>query len=139
MDRTERELRLYRRLSLLVGAVYLVWWLAVEAMLPHAYNPLLGRLAKRLAELTPGDLKISFFANSGTEAVEGALKLARAATSRTKIVGTRDAFHGKTFGALSVSGRPYYRSAYAPLVPDVVHVPFGDVAALEAQPERAVA
>jgi putrescine aminotransferase len=97
------------------------------------FNPLMGRLARRLAEITPGDLQISFFANSGTEAVEGALKLARAATSRTKIVGTRDAFHGKTFGALSVSGRPYYRSAYAPLVPDVVHVPFGDVAALEAQ------
>ena len=60
------------------------------------FNPLLGRLAKRLAELTPGDLKISFFANSGTEAVEGALKLARAATERTKLVGTHDAFHGKT-------------------------------------------
>ena len=93
-------------------------------------NPLAGRLAKRLAELTPGDLQISFFANSGTEAVEGALKLARAATKRTKIVSTLDAYHGKTLGALSVSGRAYYRDAYAPLVPDVVHVPFGDLEAL---------
>jgi putrescine aminotransferase len=93
----------------------------------------MGRLAKRLAELTPGDLQISFFANSGAEAVEGALKLARAATKRTKIVGTRDAFHGKTFGALSVSGRAGYQSAFVPLLPDVVHVRFGDLAALEAQ------
>lgn len=97
------------------------------------FNPLMGRLARRLAELTPGDLQISFFANSGAEAIEGALKLARAATKRTKIIGTHNAFHGKTFGALSVSGRPYYRSAYAPLVPEVVHVPFGELDALEAQ------
>jgi putrescine aminotransferase len=97
------------------------------------FNPLMGRLAKRLAELTPGDLQISFFANSGAEAVEGALKLARAATKRTKIVATHNAYHGKTLGALSVSGRPYYQSAYAPLVPDVVHLPFGDTAGLEAE------
>lgn len=97
------------------------------------FNPLMGRLAKRLAEITPGDLQISFFANSGAEAVEGALKLARAATKRTKIVGTANAYHGKTLGALSVSGRAYYQAAYAPLVPDVVHVPFGDLSALEAQ------
>jgi putrescine aminotransferase len=97
------------------------------------FNPLMGRLARRLAEITPGDLQISFFANSGAEAVEGALKLARAATKRTKIVATRNAFHGKTFGALSASGRAAYRSAYAPLLPDVVHVPFGELGALEAQ------
>ncbi len=103
------------------------------------FNPLMGRLAKRLAELTPGDLQISFFANSGAEAVEGALKLARAATRRTKIVATGGAYHGKTLGALSVSGRPYYQSAYAPLVPDVVHVPFGDAAALETALDGAAA
>jgi putrescine aminotransferase len=97
------------------------------------FNPLMGRLAKRLAEITPGDLQISFFANSGAEAIEGALKLARAATKRTKIVAAHASFHGKTFGALSVSGRSYYQSAYAPLLPDVVHVPFGHLDALEAQ------
>ena len=97
------------------------------------FNPLMGRLARRLAEITPGDLQISFFANSGTEAVEGALKLARAATKRPKIVATHNAFHGKTFGALSASGRDYYRLAYAPLLPDVVHVPFGDLRALAAE------
>jgi putrescine aminotransferase len=103
------------------------------------FNPLMGRLARRLAEITPGDLQISFFANSGTEAIEGALKLARAATKRTKIVATRGAFHGKTFGALSASGRTYYRSAYEPLLPDVVHVPFGDSDALAAQLREAAA
>ena len=103
------------------------------------FNPLLGRLAKRLAELTPGDLKISFFANSGTEAVEGALKLARAATKRTKFVGTDGAFHGKTFGALSVSGREAFRAPFAPLLVDVVHAPFGDLAALAALVDDAAA
>ena len=96
------------------------------------FVPQLGRLAKRLAELTPGDLKIPFFANSGTEAVEGALKLARAATHRTKFVATHGAFHGKTFGALSVSGREAFRAPFAPLLTDVVHAPFGDLDALAA-------
>jgi putrescine aminotransferase len=94
------------------------------------FDPLLGRLAKRLAELTPGDLRISFFANSGAEAVEGALKLARAATKRAKLIGTHGAFHGKTFGALSVSGRAAFQEPFAPLLADVVHVPFGDRDAL---------
>jgi putrescine aminotransferase len=103
------------------------------------FNPLLGRLAKRLAELTPGDLKISFFTNSGTEAVEGALKLARAATKRTKFVGTDGAFHGKTFGALSVSGREAFRAPFAPLLEDAVRAPFGDLAALAALVDDAAA
>jgi putrescine aminotransferase len=103
------------------------------------FNPLMGRLAKRLAELTPGDLMISFFANSGTEAVEGALKLARAATKRTKIVGTHGAYHGKTLGALSASGRDAFKTAFEPLVPDIVHVPFGDLAALERELDQAAA
>jgi putrescine aminotransferase len=96
------------------------------------FNPLMGRLAKRLAEITPGDLRISFFGNSGAEAVEGALKLARAATRRTRIVATHDGYHGMTLGALAVSGRDASRAPFEPLLPDVVHVPFGDLAALEA-------
>lgn len=103
------------------------------------FNPLLGQLAKRLAALTPGDLKISFFANSGTEAVEGALKLARAATKRTKFVGMEGAFHGKTFGALSVSGREAFRAPFAPLLAGAVHAPFGDLAALAALVDDAAA
>jgi putrescine aminotransferase len=94
------------------------------------FNPLMGRLAKRLAELTPGDLAISFFANSGTEAVEGALKLARAATKRPAIVGTDAAYHGKTLGALSASGRDAFRDPFTPLLADVRRVPFGDARAL---------
>jgi putrescine aminotransferase len=96
------------------------------------FEPLLGRLAKRLAQLTPGDLQISFFANSGAEAVEGALKLARAATKRTKFVAATGAFHGKTFGALSVSGRDDFRLPFAPLLAGVAQVPFGDLGALAA-------
>jgi putrescine aminotransferase len=103
------------------------------------FNPLMGRLAKRLAELTPGDLAISFFANSGTEAVEGALKLARAATKRPAIVATDGAFHGKTFGALSVSGRDAFRDPFAPLLAGVRRVPFGDAAALRAAVDETVA
>jgi len=94
------------------------------------FNAPLGRLAKRLAEITPGDLRYSFFSNSGTEAVEGALKLARAATGRKKIVATYDAFHGKTLGGLSVSGREAFQEKFRPLLDHVVHVPFGDADAL---------
>jgi len=103
------------------------------------FDPLAGRLARELAGITPGDLEISFFANSGTEAVEGALKLARAATKRSKIVATHDAFHGKTLGSLSASGRAAFKSAYEPLVPEIVHVPFGDAAALAAELDDAAA
>jgi putrescine aminotransferase len=102
------------------------------------FNAPLGKLAKRLAEITPGDLRISFFANSGTEAVEGALKLARAATGRQKIVATLDAFHGKTLGGLSVSGRETFQERFRPLLDHVVHVPFGHAGALDdALPEAA--
>jgi putrescine aminotransferase len=103
------------------------------------FNPLMGRLAKRLAELAPGDLTISFFANSGTEAVEGALKLARAATRRAAVVTTDGSYHGKTLGALSVSGRDAFRDPFAPLLADVRRVPFGDAAALRAAVDESVA
>jgi putrescine aminotransferase len=95
------------------------------------FNVMLGRVSKRLAELAPGDLQITFFANSGTEAVEGAIKLARVATKRSKIVATRNAYHGKTLGALSASGRDYFKEQYAPLLADVAHVDYGSLADLE--------
>lgn len=88
-------------------------------------------LAEKLAELTPGDLTYSFFVNSGTEAVEAALKIARGSTGRSKIVSTIGAFHGKTFGSLSVSGRELYQLPFAPLLPDIVHVPYGNVGAMQ--------
>lgn len=87
-------------------------------------------LAEALAEITPGDLQYTFFVNSGAEAVEGALKLARLATGRTEFVAAEGAFHGKTLGALSVSGRDVYRAPFQPLLPGVTHVPFGDLDAL---------
>ncbi len=88
-------------------------------------------LAAELARLTPGDLQYSFFCNSGTEAVEAALKFARIQTGRSRIISTYGAFHGKTLGSLSVSGRETYRQPFAPLLPDVVHVPYGDAGAVE--------
>ena len=87
-------------------------------------------LAEALAEVTPGDLSCSFFCNSGAEAVEAALKLSRAATGRSRWISTYGAFHGKTMGALSVSGRRTYQAPFEPLVPGVTQVPFGDAARL---------
>ena len=91
----------------------------------------LADLAARLAELLPGDLQYAFFCNSGTEAVEGALKLARLYSGKTEIIAAEAAFHGKTFGGLSASGREVYRKPFAPMVPGFHHVPYGDAAALE--------
>jgi putrescine aminotransferase len=90
------------------------------------FNVMLGRASRRLAELAPGDLEISFWCNSGTEAIEGAIKLARAATGRAKIVGTQDAYHGKTLGALSISGRETFQSPFRPLLADSVSIPYGE-------------
>ncbi len=98
-----------------------------------------ARLAARLAEITPGDLAMTFFSNSGTEAVEAAFKLARAATGRKKIVTTEGGFHGKTLGSLSLTPREGYQAPVRPLVPEVVTVPFGDLAAAEAAIDDATA
>ncbi|OPX86717.1 MAG: Putrescine aminotransferase [Pelotomaculum sp. PtaB.Bin104] len=92
-----------------------------------------GALAKNLAAITPGKLQRSFFGNSGAEAVEGALKLARAATGRKGLVYCNNSFHGKTLGALSVTGREKYQKAFLPLLPGLAAVPFGDLDALEKQ------
>lgn len=89
-------------------------------------------LAERLANATPGDLERSFFVNSGAEAVEAAVKFARLSTGRAGLVATEGAYHGKTMGALSVSGRPVYQKPFEPLVPGVRHVPFGDADAIDA-------
>jgi putrescine aminotransferase len=98
-----------------------------------------ARLAARLAEITPGDLSMTFFSNSGTEAVEAAFKLARAATGRKKIVTTEGGFHGKTLGSLSLTPREGYQAPVRPLVPEVVTVPFGDLEAAEAAIDDATA
>lgn len=89
-----------------------------------------GTLGELLARITPGDLRYSFFANSGTEAVEGAIKFARITTGRINLVCTRGAFHGKTLGSLSASGREGYKKDFVPLVPGFSHVDFGDLDAM---------
>lgn len=90
-----------------------------------------GELAERLAAIVPGDLTYSFFVNSGTEAVEGALKLARIHTGRSKFISANNSFHGKTFGSLSATGREIFREPFQPLLPGFCHVPFGDLTAIE--------
>jgi 4-aminobutyrate aminotransferase-like enzyme len=94
-------------------------------------DPLRAMLAKSLAMLAPGDLQYAFFSNSGTESVEAALKLARAydPAKPTIVVATRG-FHGKSFGALSASGKASFRTPFGAMLPGFVHVPFNDVAAL---------
>ncbi len=81
-------------------------------------------LAKRLAEIAPGDLSMTFFSSSGAEAVEGALKLCRKATGRSRIIAFAGGYHGDTLGALSLSGEPRYRKPFEPLLPDVRILPF---------------
>lgn len=110
---------------------------AVEAvrelpnLLQASLSPLAGALAKNLAAVAPGDLKRSFFCNSGAEAVEGAVKLARIATGRTKLIYTENSFHGKTMGALSVTGRHKYQEPFRPLVAACKAIPYNDLTALE--------
>lgn len=94
------------------------------------FNRPMADLAELLAEITPGDLQYSFFVNSGTESVEGCLKVARLATKRTKFVAAENAFHGKTMGSLTATGRDMYRDPFKPLLDGFTHVPFGDVEAL---------
>lgn len=96
------------------------------------FNPLQARLAAELARICPEGLEVSFFSNSGTEAVEAALKLARVSTGRAGFVSTEGSYHGKTFGALSVSGRAKYQEPFAPLLDGCQTVPFNDLNALDA-------
>ncbi|MFI9011618.1 acetylornithine transaminase [Actinosynnema sp. NPDC053489] len=90
------------------------------------------RLAERLLDLAgvDGDGRV-LFCNSGAEANEAAFKLSRR-TGRTKVVSTEGGFHGRTMGALALTGQPAKREPFEPLVPGVVHIPYGDVEALEA-------
>ena len=100
-------------------------------ILQASINPLASALAHNLAQITPGELSNVFFGNSGAEAVEGALKTARIFTGKGKIIYCDGSFHGKTIGALSVSGRVKYQKPFYPLIPMCESVPFGDTIALE--------
>ena len=83
-------------------------------------------LAEKLASIAPEGLQYTFFSNSGAEAVEAALKFAKGVTGRAKIISTHGAYHGKTLGALSVTGREKYRKPFEPLLPGAEFVPFGE-------------
>lgn len=90
-------------------------------------DPLRAMLARILADITPGDLKYSFFTNSGTESVEAALKLAKMYSERTTFISTTRAFHGKSLGSLSGTAKGMFRKPFLPLIPGFRHVPFGDI------------
>jgi aldehyde:ferredoxin oxidoreductase len=94
-------------------------------------DPLRAQLARVLALLTPGKIQYGFFANSGTEAVEGAMKLAKLYTGRKGFIAMLKAFHGKTLGSLSLMGKKVFREPLLPLLEGVRHVPFGDADAVE--------
>jgi predicted acetylornithine/succinylornithine family transaminase len=94
------------------------------------YHPAQGILGEKLVRAS--GLVRAFFCNSGTEANEAALKFARLATKKTKLVALQESFHGRTLGALSLTGHDAYREPFAPLVPGVTFVAPNDIAALEA-------
>jgi acetylornithine/succinyldiaminopimelate/putrescine aminotransferase len=88
-------------------------------------------LARKLAELLPDNLNCCYFVNSGTEANEGALKLAKRYTGRTRIVSFKKSYHGSTHGSLSVSGNEVKKNAFRPLLPDVTFLSFGNIDELD--------
>jgi putrescine aminotransferase len=99
-------------------------------------DPLRGVLAKLMALITPGDIKYSFFAASGTESIEGAIKLAKMYTRKPAFIVSLKAFHGKTMGSLSMIGKSDYREPVGVLYGGpVYHVPFGNADAVEKQLE----
>jgi putrescine aminotransferase len=93
-------------------------------------DPLRGALAELLGEITPGDLQYSFFINNGTDAVEGAIKLARLFTGKTNFISSLRGFHGKSCGSLSLLGKWEYREPFLPLLPGIHFVEFGDADAV---------
>lgn len=93
-------------------------------------------LAALLASVLPPELQVTYFTNSGTEANEGALKLAKKATGRSRMIAFEGSFHGDTHGSLSVTGRSVYQDPFRPLLPDVDFLPFNDARALEAIDSR---
>jgi acetylornithine/LysW-gamma-L-lysine aminotransferase len=96
------------------------------------YNDRRAELYQKLAEIMPDGINRFFLCNSGTEAVEGAIKMARLSTGRQGIVAATHAFHGRTMGSLSATHKKDYREPFGPLVPGFSHVPFNDIDALNA-------
>lgn len=88
----------------------------------HPNQPV-ADLAERIADITPGDLQKTFFCNSGTEAVEGAVKLARKYTGSKEVISLEMGFHGRTLGSLALTGNQAYKQGMAPTINDVAHAP----------------
>ncbi len=102
-------------------------------------DPLRGALAEILGELAPGDLQCCFFINNGTDAVEGAMKLARMYTGKPGFISCIRGFHGKSYGSLSLMGKAEYRAPFEPLLPEVYFVPFNDAEAVDDELNKAEA
>ena len=113
---------------------------ALELDLPGAVQlgatALPGLLAEALLARVPGRLERVQFTSSGTEAIEAALKLGRAATKRSRVISLDHGFHGLTLGSLSANGNPEFTARFGPLLPGFEQVPFGDLDALEQQLRR---
>jgi ornithine--oxo-acid transaminase len=97
------------------------------------YSPLAGMLAEALAQRLPQGLDAVFFASTGAEAVDSAMKFARAATRRPRLISCDSCFHGVTLGPLSLVGDEFFKEGFGPLLPGCERVPFGDLARLEAE------
>jgi acetylornithine/succinyldiaminopimelate/putrescine aminotransferase/nucleoside-diphosphate-sugar epimerase len=96
------------------------------------YSPLAGMLAEALIERLPESLDAVFFGSTGAEAVDAAMKFARAATGRPRLVSTDGGYHGVTYGPLSIVGEEFFKEGFGPLLPGCSTVPFGDLDRLEA-------
>ena len=101
------------------------------AMLQSHVPELAGELAERLCKLAGGNLKKVFFASSGSEGVEAAIKFSRATTKRSALLYCEGAFHGLTCGALSLMDNPFWREGFGPLLAETEAIPFGDIACVE--------
>ncbi len=97
------------------------------------FSPLAGMLAEALTERLPPGLEAVFFASTGAEAVDSAMKFARAATHRPRLISCDSGFHGVTLGPLSLVGDDFFKEGFGPLLPGCERVPFGDLARLEEQ------
>ncbi len=97
------------------------------------YSVLAGMLAEALAARLPDGLEATFFASTGAEAVDSAMKFARAATGRPRLVSCDSSFHGVTLGPLSIVGDDFFKEGFGPLLPGCARVPYGDLSRLEAE------
>ncbi|MEA2153322.1 MAG: ornithine--oxo-acid transaminase, partial [Solirubrobacteraceae bacterium] len=97
------------------------------------YSPMAGMLAQELSQRLPHGLDAVFFTSTGAEAVDSAMKFARAATGRPRLISCDNGFHGVTLGPLSLVGDEFFKEGFGPLLPGCERVPFGDLDRLEVQ------